>query len=151
MLFTKKYMIQLLLCLTTAVASAQTQPTANAQFGSVSNNIRVNKNILSETFNKLQGQSIDVHFSSSFHFPGTVVSQQKEYDNLHSIIIRSSSFGQAMMQISKQINADGRITYTGKIFSNGGSDGFSIVPDGSGDYLLQKFEKALVLQDCQIQ
>jgi hypothetical protein len=56
-----------------------------------------------------------------------------------------------MMQISKQINADGRITYTGKIFSNGGSDGFSIVPDGSGDYLLQKFEKALVLQDCQIQ
>lgn len=151
MLFTKKYMILLLLCLTTAVASAQTQPTANAEFGSLSNNIPVNKNTLSETFSKLQGQTIDVHFSSTFHFPGTVVSQQKVYDNLYSIIIRSSSFSQAMMQISKQMNADGSITYTGKIFSNGGSDGFSIVPDGSGDYLLQKFEKALVLQSCHLQ
>lgn len=142
-------MIQLLLCLTTAVASAQTQP--NAQFSSLSNNIPVNKNTLSETFNKLEGQTIDVNFSTTFHFPGTVVSQQKVYDNLYSIIIRSSTFNRAMMQISKQVNTDGTITYTGKIFSNGGSDGFSIVPDGKGDYILQKFDKALVLQDCQIQ
>lgn len=151
MLFTKKYMIQLLLCLTTAVASAQSQPTSNAQFESLSNNIPIKQNILSETFSKLQGQLIDVNFSTSFHFPGTVVSQKKVYDNLYSIIIRSSSFNQAMLQISKQVNADGSTTYTGKIFSNGGTDGYSIVPDGRGDYLLQKFEKALVLQDCQIQ
>lgn len=144
-------MIQLLLCLTTAVASAQSQPSVDAHFGSFSNSIPVNKNTLSETFGKLQGQTIDVNFSSTFHFPGTVVSQQKVYDNMYTIIIRSSSFNQAMMQLTKQINADRTITYTGKIFSNGGTDGYSIVPDGRGDYLLQKFEKTLVLQDCQIQ
>lgn len=144
-------MFQLLLCLTSAVASAQTQSPANAQFASHSNNIPVKQNILSETFSKLKGQAIDLSFSSTFKFPGTVVSQQKVYDNLHIIIIRSSAFNQAMMQISKQINPDRTVTYTGKIFSNGGSDGYSIVPDGKGDYLLQKFEKSVVLQDCQIQ
>lgn len=151
MLFAKNYMILLLLCLTTAVASAQSKSILTGDFAHLSNSISVKENILFETFSKHEGQKIDVNFSATFNFPGTVISQQKIYDNLYTIIIRSSEYNKALLQISKQIKADGSVTYTGRIFSNGGSDGFSIIPDGSGDYQLQKFEKAVVLQDCHIQ
>jgi len=151
MLFAKKYMILLLLCLTTAVASAQNKAALTADFAHLSNSISFKENILSETFSKQEGQNIDVNFSAAFNFPGTVIGQQKVYDNLHTIIIRSSDYNAALLQISKQMKADGSISYTGRIFSNGGSDGFSIVTDAKGDYQLQKFEKAVVLQDCHIQ
>jgi hypothetical protein len=151
MLFTKKYMIQLLLCLITAVASAQNKAATNADFAQFSNNISVKEIVLSQTFSKQEGQLITVDFGTGFQFPGTVISQQKVYDNLYNMIIRSSSFNNALLQITKQVKADGSFTYTGKVFSNGGSDGYSILPDGKGDYLLQKFEKAIVLQDCNLQ
>jgi hypothetical protein len=151
MLFTKKYVILLLLCLTTAVAFAQNKAALPARFAHLSDNITVKENTLSEAFSKQEGQNIDFNFNTSFNFPGTVISQKKVYDNLYTIIVRSSDFNKAMMQLSKQLKADGTVLYTGKIFSNGGSDGFSIVPDGKGNYLLQKFETALVLQDCHLQ
>ena len=144
-------MILLLLCLTTAVASAQNKAATTADFAQFSNNISVKEMVLSQTFNKQEGQLIVVDFGTNFQFPGTVISQQKVYDNLYNIIIRSSSFNNALLQVTKQVKADGSFTYTGKIFSNGGTDGYSIVPAVNGDYLLQKFEKAIVLQDCNLQ
>lgn len=56
--------------------------------------------------------------TADFQFDGEVVSAASKYGNsIQSVVVRSAAFNGANFTISKIINADGTISYTGRIIS----------------------------------
>jgi len=152
MLSVKRSMLLLMLCLTTAAVHAQ-QPQAVpiAAFINFSNTIPVSETTLSGAMQLSKGQDVAVGLSQEFNFPGTVISNENVYHNLQTIIIKSSIYNNSLLQISKQINEDKSISYVGRIFNPGGADGYGLSKTADGAYQLQKFETAIILQDCHQQ
>ena len=149
MLFLKRTMLLFALCVMVAAVNAQSKP-ATAVFKSFSPSIDVSESIFTNTILISKGQQANLNFGTGFNFSGTVISNEKVFDNLQTIIIRSSEYNNALLQISKQINEDKSISYTGRIFSQGSADGYEIKRTAEGNYHLQKFETAMILQDCEL-
>jgi uncharacterized protein YdeI (BOF family) len=152
MLLAKRTMFLLLLCLTTAVVNAQQKKEPSpAAFSNFSQTIDLSESTLSNAMQLAKGQQMVLNFGNEFNFPGEVLSNEKVFDNLQTIIIKSSAYNNALLQISKQINDDKSISYVGRIFSRSSSDGYEIKRISNGNYQLQKFEMAMILQDCHLQ
>ncbi|HSN61146.1 MAG TPA: hypothetical protein VLR49_09430, partial [Ferruginibacter sp.] len=117
MLSVKRTMLLFLLALTTATVHAQQNQTANAAvFNNFSETISLSEATLSSAMQMSKGQPATINFGNDFNFPGVVLSNEMVFDNLQTIIFRSSSYNNALLQISKQINEDKTITYVGRIF-----------------------------------
>jgi hypothetical protein len=149
MLFLKKTMMLLMLCLTLAAAKAQQQESAPA-FKAFSASISFEESALGKTMQMEKGQQAEIAFGNELKISGEVISNINVYDNLQTVIIRSAEYNNALVQVSKQLNADGTINYVGRIFSPGAADGFEIKRSAEGAYSLQKFETAAILQDCSM-
>ena len=148
----KRCMFLLMLCLTTAAVHAQqTKARPIAAFSKLSSTISISETTLSGAMQMSKGQEVAVGLSHEFNFPGTVLSNENVYKNLQTLIIKSSLYNNSLLQISKQINDDKSITYVGRIFNPGGSDGYGLKQTADGSYHLEKFETASILQDCHQQ
>jgi hypothetical protein len=122
---TLKNFLSLLLCLTTAAAFSQkTGPSGAKLFASYPDQIAVSKHVLQNTLNASQGEEINISFNTTFNFKGVVISNIKKYDNLQSVMIKSAEFGNAILQVSRIINVDKSISYTGRIINPGAFDGY---------------------------
>lgn len=97
-------------------------------------------------FAKSEGQNIDLSFSNSFNFGGTVTSNVVKYANLQSVIIKSSVFNNAIFHISKRTNPDNSITYVGLIINQNYFDGYELKTDAAGNYKLIKIQTDHVIQ-----
>ncbi len=145
---TLKTLLFLLLCLTTTAGFSQTKAEKAKLFAGYPETIRLSKNILQNTLNANEGEEVIVAFSNDFHFKGTVISNIKKYDNLQSVMIRSTVFGNAVFQLSRTINEDKSISYTGRIINPDAADGYQIKKDKDDNYSFIKFETKKILQDC---
>ncbi len=139
-------MLLLILCSFAAVATAQQKTPA---FSNYSSSITVSESVLSNAVKIAKGQQAQVNFGE-LNFSGLVLSNTQVFENLQTIIIKSPAFNDALLQISKQILEDKTIAYVGRIFSEGSSDGYQIKRASNGAYSLEKFEAAVIKQDCAL-
>ncbi len=144
-------MLLFMLYLTTASVHAQ-QKKADpvAAFTNISNSINLSEATLKAVMQMHKGADVALSFSQDFNFPGTVLSNENLYDNLQTLIIKSSSYNNALLQLSKQVNADKSISYVGRIFNPGGADGYELKKTADGSYHFIKFKTATILQDCNL-
>ncbi|MBK5272776.1 MAG: hypothetical protein JJE22_17390 [Bacteroidia bacterium] len=80
----------------------------------------VNINNLNVLLNTAVGKAVSINLSdkSQFQFEGQVVSASNNgEDNVQSMIIRSTNYDGARFTLSRIINADGAISYSGRILS----------------------------------
>ncbi len=143
-----KILLFFLFSLSTTVVFAQNNNGKKEIFGDFPNTISLSKTTLLNTFSAIPGQFASISFADGFVFSGTVISNEIKYSNLQSVIIKSPQFGNALFQLSKIINQDNSISFSGRIMNPDALDGYEIKKDGSDNYRFQKFETKKVLQDC---
>jgi hypothetical protein len=144
-LLNKSTLIVLCTILST-ISFAQTKPTL---FSAYPETISLSKTLITDAFSYDTGTSVSINLSSSFKFAGTVISNQQKYDNLQTIMIRSSENNQSVFQISKITNKDNSISYAGLIINQDAADGY-VIKNNNGIYSLQKFESGKILEPCKL-
>ncbi|MEO6456018.1 MAG: hypothetical protein ABIN97_18200 [Ginsengibacter sp.] len=116
-------------------------------FNGVENKISYPKTELEKIFTQRQGGKYQVSLPGNFKFAGTIVSSVQRYDNLKSFLIKSEVLNGAIFAVSKRINDDGTISFTGRIINDKYSDGYELNADASGNYSLTKINMNELLQD----
>jgi hypothetical protein len=133
----------------TATSFSQINNTKPALFDAYPQSINLDNTILLDASTKTTGSQVSYSFANNFQFSGTVISNQRKYDNLQIIVIRSSENNHTFLQISKITNTDLSIAYTGRILNEDAADGYAIEND-NGLYSLQKFETNKILSPCKL-
>lgn len=138
----------LVLSLTTVIGFAQAGSTKTALFGEFAQSIEVTTSVLEKPFTSKEGDKISFEFSGKVLFEGIVLSNDVKYANLQTVTIQIPKFKNSFFAISKIINADNSISYTGRIINNMATDGFVIKRSDNNKYNLQKVNTERILQDC---
>ncbi|WP_255156013.1 hypothetical protein [Ferruginibacter sp. HRS2-29] len=139
----------LLLCLSTAVGFSQQNVAAKTRlFATLPDRIDLNSDVFKNVMTLAEGAAIAIPMGDGYTFQGIVLSNEIKYSNLQSVTIRSANLDNSFFSISKITNADNSISYTGRIMNNNALDGYEIKKAEAGNYKLQKFETARILQDC---
>jgi hypothetical protein len=139
--------VLIVLCtILSATSFAQTKPTL---FDAYPETISLSKTLITDAFSYNTGTAVSINISSNFKFAGTVISNQQKYDNLQTIMIRSSENSLSVFQISKITNKDNSISYAGLIINQDAADGY-VIKNNNGIYSLQKFESGKILEPCKL-
>lgn len=115
-------------------------------FKDVNNHLTASISELDKAFTVPAGTPLQLQFNN-FLFKGTVTSSIKRYDKLYSVIIHSPSLHNTLFSISRRINDDNTITYVGRILNDNYADGFELVKNTDGSYLLNKTKTDEMIQD----
>ena len=141
----------LLLITTCNFAFAQKSENSSKEiFAKFPVKINISQNLLSTTMNAKSGESVAVSFNQDFIFNGVVLSNEKVFNNLQTVIIKSPAFDNALFQLSKITNPTQTESYVGRIINVEASDAYLIAKDESNNYLLEKIELKSILQDCSL-
>lgn len=119
------------ICLTLCGFAASAQKDANAPapvnepnpnkpklFTSLPDRIAVDVASFTEILNSAPGTTVNIPVNGAFRFQGDVVSAASKYNNtIRSIVVRSATYNGARLTFSMITNADGSISYTGRIVS----------------------------------
>lgn len=136
----------LLLVISTTI-NAQTQTSSKPYlFSKVAKKLPASISELDKAFSTSEGSIIKMRMNELV-FEGTVTSSIKRYDNLFTVIIKSSSEKNTVFAISKRINDDKTVTYTGRIINEKYADGFELVQETNGQYAMSKIQTEELLQD----
>jgi hypothetical protein len=141
-----KSILVVLCTILSTISFAQIKPTL---FGAYPETISLSKTLIADALSYNTGTSVSINLSSTFIFAGTVISNQQKYDNLQTIMIRSSENNLSVFQISKITNKDNSISYAGLIINQDASDGY-VIKNNNGIYSLQKFESSKILEPCKL-
>ncbi|HQW84492.1 MAG TPA: hypothetical protein PK987_08530 [Ferruginibacter sp.] len=144
------YALSLLLCVISTTGFSQDNTAKPKQFSSFPTVIDCSQTELSRIFTAPQGQYINLQFASNFNFSGTVTSNIVKYANLQSAIIKSPDFSNTIFSVSKILNEDGTVSFTGRIINKNYFDGFELKKNLAGNYQLVKIETDRVIPDCFI-
>jgi hypothetical protein len=99
------------------------------QFAAFPQEISISSDIINAMFNTSVGAGVEFSFGSSnpLRFAGEVISTVSKYENsVRSVIIRSSNFTGARLIITKIVNENGGISYTGRILSKEHGDVYEL-------------------------
>lgn len=102
---------------------------------------------LDKAFGVKPGSSIQLNFSNSFTFTGTVLSSVERYGKLSSIVIKSPSLHNTILSVSKRINDDNIVTYVGRIINESYADGYELKKGSDGSYAFHKIKTEDLIQD----
>jgi hypothetical protein len=141
-----KTLLFVLCTILSAASFAQTKPTL---FDAYPEKISLSKTIITDAFSYNTGSSVSINLASNFTFAGTVISNLQKYNNLQTIIIRSSENSKSVFQISKITNKDNSISYAGLIINQDAADGY-VIKNNNDMYSLQKFESGKILEPCKL-
>lgn len=89
-------------------------------FTSLPDNIAVNPAQLFGAANKTSGNNVDIRLSDAAQvsLQGTIVSAETKFDGkLQSVVIKSSNFNGATFTLSKIVDENGAVSYTGRLIS----------------------------------
>ena len=137
----------LFLCLCTAATQAQQQKISPTPlFSNYPSSISISAEQLSAAMNSKDGESISFIGSGKFSFTGTVISNRKKYNNLQTVMVRSSAFNNAIFQITMVTEKNNSI-FKGRIIHPDAADGYEL-KFAEGSYGLQKFEMSRILETC---
>jgi hypothetical protein len=143
-----KKLIVIILILNTSFSFGQTGKRNKAVFENTPATIHCDIALLEQSFNFIPGSYAEIKFHNNFRFAGKVLSNVKKYDNLQSVAIESVQYDNAILLISRQVNKDNSVTYTGRIMQRNSTDGYEIKVDAKGQYLLHKISTQQILQEC---
>lgn len=144
-----KSMLIVLCTILSATSFAQNTAKKQQLFAAYPETVSLSKIIITEAFTYTTGTSVSINLSPNFTFAGTVISNKQKYDNLQTIIIRSSQNNKSVFQISKITNKDNTISYTGLIINQDAADGY-LIKNNNDIYSLQKFESGKILEPCNL-
>lgn len=142
------YALSLLLCAISITGFSQNNTAKPTQFNNFPTVIDCNQSELSRIFNSPSGQYISLSFAANFIFSGTVTSNIVKYANLQSAVVKSPDYSNTIFSVSKIINDDGTVSYTGRIINKNFFDGFELKKNPAGNYQLIKIETDRVIPDC---
>ena len=141
----------LLLITTCNFAFAQkSENTVKEIFTKFPDKINITQNLLNTTMNAKSGESVAVSFNTDFVFNGVVLSNEKVFYNLQTVVIKSPAFDNALFQLSKITNPDQTESFVGRIINVETSDAYLIAKDDTNNYQLEKIELKSILQDCSL-
>jgi hypothetical protein len=143
--------IKVLVILLTSVAlhsNAQTSETKQPIFSAYPNSISVDNLTLANSVMNAKGTDVTLNLAEGFKFKGSVISNIQNQANLQIITMRSSENPNTLLEISKITNEDNSIFYKGRILNSGAADGYEL-KNINGNYSLEKFELAKILQQCK--
>ena len=101
---------------------------------------------LDKAFATPEGAKVKINFAD-FSFNGIVTSSIKRFDNLYSVVVQAPDLNNTILTISKMINPDKTITYTGHILNQKYADGFELRKDNSGNYAMNKIKIDTLIED----
>ncbi len=142
------YALFMLLCIISITGYSQDNTAKPKQFSNFPATIECNQTELSRIFSAPAGQNINLHFGSNFNFSGIVTSNIVKYANLQSVVIKSPDFSNTIFSVSKILNDDGTVSYTGRIINQNFFDGFELKKNLAGNYQLIKIETDKVIPVC---
>lgn len=131
---------------TKAQVTAASRQNRQNEFSKFSDKVPTPQTELDKAFLAPEGTKIQLNFSN-FLFTGIVTSSLKRYDNLYSVIIKSSSLDNTLFAISKRINDDKTITYVGRIINEKYADGYELRKESDGTYALNKIKTQTLIED----
>jgi hypothetical protein len=92
-----------------------------------------------DVFDFAEGKSVDLPFASDFRFQGIVVSKSEDVAaNVKNIVIKSTNRAGATLTLSRFINADNTIRYSGRIMSFQHRDAYEVAYENGSYYLVKK-------------
>ena len=142
------YALSLLLSFMVLTGFSQTnKPKQFSNFPAI---ITCSEQELAKVFTASPGQNISISFSDNFTFSGSVQSNLLKYANLQSAVIVSPDYSNTVFNVSKITNADGTLSYVGRIINKNYFDGFELRKNTSGNYQLKKIETDRVIPDCAL-
>jgi len=144
--FIKACLLFLFLVITYS-SKAQQKNLRPKLFNGVQNKISYPKAELEKIFSKAKGSQYQISLPGNFNFQGTVVSSIQRYDNLKSFVLKSTVLNGAIFAVSKRINDDKTISYTGRLINEKYSDGYELKVDAAGNYFLDKIDMDELLPD----
>ena len=100
---------------------------------------------LEKVFSLTTGQAVQLTFSGN-NFTGVLGTSKHTYQNLYNVIIKLANLQGAIFHVSKIINTDNSISYTGRIINQKFGDGFEL-KRSAGNYYLKKIRTDDVIQD----
>jgi len=142
------YALSLFLSLTVMTGFGQANTPKPKQFSNFPEVIDCSEQELARVFNASAGQTISLSFSNNFTFAGNITSNLVKYANLQSAVMVSPDYANTIFSISKITNADGSLSYVGRIINKNYFDGFELKKNAAGAYELKKIETDRVIQDC---
>lgn len=149
MLSLRKTMLLSLVCLCTyAGATAQQSEVKPSLFASYPSVLNISESCLQNIFSFSSGQDAIIDFGNNLLFPCKILRNEVKYSNMRIVVIRSTAFDNAMLQVTRITNPDQSVSYTGRIINERAADGFEIKRSAGGSYQLQKFETDKVLEGC---
>lgn len=131
------------------LTNQRTQIQANNKsqlFRNSSQRVAAKLDELDKAFSAPEGSFVKLQFKN-FDFEGTVTSSLKRYDNLYSVVIKSSSLDNTIFSLSKRINEDKTVTYVGRMINENYADGYELIEAEGGGYFLNKIKTDVLLQD----
>lgn len=146
----RKTTLTLVVCLF-ACCSAFSQQTSNpkpALFANFPTNLAISELSLQNIMLLQRDASTTLQFGNGFNFPGNVLRNETQPGNVKTVTIRSSSFDNAIFQLSVFEDERGILNYTGRIMNVRAADGYVLQKTTSDTYELKKFETDSVLETC---
>jgi hypothetical protein len=103
---------------------------------------------LNKFFAVAQGKSTSFSFDNTFKTNGIIVSNLVKYQNLQSLAIKLPEFNNAIFSLSKRIDDNKNIIYTGRIINQQNADAYQLKKIDGNNYQLVKINLEDILQDC---
>ena len=141
-------MLAVLLSVSSLASFAQMNDRRTQLYSSRPQSINIDKSIFGNVLDAVEGKEISIHLSEDFTFNGTVISNQKKYNSLHTVMVRSNENATSIMQITL-IKENNNISYSGRIINSNAADGYEL-KNNNGAYSLQKFETLKLLDPCKL-
>lgn len=142
-------MLMGVLCISITTKAQTTSEVKPAIFANYPATISIPESSLQNIFSFTANQETVIDFGSNLLFPCKVLRNETKYGNMQTVIIRSTAFNNAMLQVTKIVNRDQSISYNGRIINERAADGFEIKKAvGTGQYQLTKFETDKILEGC---
>jgi hypothetical protein len=142
------YALSLFLSFTVMTGFGQSSNPKPKQFSNFPETINCSEQELARVFNTTTGENISLTFSDNFIFSGNIKTNLVKYANLQSVVIVSPDYFNTVFAVSKIINADGSLSYIGRIINKNYFDGFELKKNTAGNYQLKKIETDRVIPDC---
>lgn len=129
--------------------AAQSQDKADFKsFSEFPSTIQCHNDQLLNCFDAEEGKTITLSFTDQFSLTGNVVSNVWKYKNMQVVVIRVSNFENTLFKIVKQTVENNTLLLSGRILQQGGPEGYRMITDAKGNYLLEKYDTRELIQDC---
>lgn len=127
------------------IAAIFNSASAQKMLDAVPERVSFHQKIVEEIFHLNAGSSVDIRFNESLRITGIIKSNEKVYDNLQTIVIECTNYNKARLFVSRSIDENNQIKYTGRMLGRGYQDGFELRSDKTGNSITKINIKEMIV------